>query len=195
MCHSITFSEHILCDLIREGQGDAPSFECFAFRPNLLLVAGGKQPSTAITPESDPDGAQQTSQETLRWKDQWFLAYAKQQLQFYADHVFYDMKFHLCLTTQQRRQLLTDTDQYFASLAEIVYQSGKPFEGKVALLAMGADHLHIYITSTPHDPFEIIVRHILTVVEQKCVERFPELSSSPGKPIFNQRYFVETIGR
>lgn len=195
LCHRIAFSEHILCDLIREGHDEVRPFECLAFRPNLLLIAGRRQISTAITPESEFEEAQHTSQETLRWKDKWFLAYAKQQLQFYADHVFYAMKFHLCLTTQHRRQLFTDTDEYFASLAEIVYQSGEPFEGNVALLAMGADHLHIYINLTPNDAFEDIARHILTVTEQRCFERFPELSSSPGEPIFNHRYFVETIGR
>ncbi len=40
--------------------------------------------------------------------------------------MFSQIKFHLCLTTQYRRQLLADADQSFGSLAEIVYQSGEP---------------------------------------------------------------------
>lgn len=195
LCHRIAFSEHILCDLVREGHDGVCPFECFAFRPNLLLVAREKQLSTAITPKFESDETRQSSQETQRWKDKWFLAYAKQQLDFYTDHVFYEVKFHLCLTTRHRRQLLDDTDQYFASLAELVYQSGKSFGGNVALLAMGADHLHIYMNFTSNDAFEEIARHILTATEQGCFERFPEWCSSPGELIFNHRYFVETIGR
>lgn len=192
LCCMISFSEHILCDLIREGHDDAQAFECQAFRPNLSLVVGGKPTSP---PKPEPEDTQESSAETLRWKDKWFLAYAKQQLQFYPDQIIYDLKFHLCLTTQHRRQVLADTDQYFASLAEVVHQSGDPFEWNGALLAMGADHLHIYINSTPDDVLEDIVLHLLKVTEQGCAERFTELYPSPDVPLFNDRYFIETIGR
>ena len=153
-------------------------------------------PSTTSTPEAGTGRhVQQASPETLRWKDKWFLAYAKQQLQFYPEQIIYDLKFHLCLTTKHRRQLLADTDQYFASLAEVVHHSSDRFEWNVALLAMGADHLHIYINSTPDDVLEDIVRQIMTATEQGSAERFPELYSSPKEPLFNDRYFIETIGR
>lgn len=194
LCCMIAFSEHILCDLLREGHDETQTFECQAFRPNLSLVVGGK-PDSAILTEPEVDDTSQTSPQTQRWKDKWFLAYAKQQLQFYPDQIIYELKFHLCLTTQLRRQLLADTDQYFASLAEVVHQSSDQFEWNAALLAMGADHLHIYINSTPDDVLEDIVRQILTVTEQGSAERFPELYSSPAEPLFNDRYFIETIGR
>lgn len=190
ICRDISFAEHLLCELTREDQKALPEFECAAFRPNLMLVGSEALPYQEHAQDKETEIPHDIMQSA---KVKWFLAFAKQQLEFHPDEVVYDIKFHLCLATKYRKPLFSGIERYFNNIAEVVQQSGDFFEGSVYFLGMGADHLHIYIDSTPDYAVEELVNNILPTIEKGFLDIISEVSSV-REPFFNKVYFIETLG-
>src|SRR5881397_1146776 len=77
-CRDVQFPEQVLCDLVREGQSEKYPFRCAAFRPALSVVQHDHTEARHME-EGSADTVHRSP------KDQWFRAYAVQQLSLHPD--------------------------------------------------------------------------------------------------------------
>jgi hypothetical protein len=77
-CRDVQFPEQVLCDLVRDNDGDEQPFHCEAFRPRLSVVPHD---------ETDTSPPENVSEDTgsMSPQDKWFRAYAVQQLEVDPD--------------------------------------------------------------------------------------------------------------
>jgi len=184
-CSDVQFPEQVLCDLVRDNDGDEQAFHCAAFRPTLSVV---HHDETEVSPMED------VSENTVSMspKDKWFRAYAVQQLGMNPDLIVCTLRYHVVFSTRQRVNVFArENDE---PMADLVRQAAIPFEQtKVQVLWLASDHMHLYIDASPDYPLDEIVDAIMEYVEHEMANLLPELKHS-NQPLWKRAYFAEGIG-
>src|SRR5215831_14865562 len=118
-CDDVQFPEQVLCDLVRDNDGNEQAFHCEAFRPTLSVV---HHDETEVSPMED------VSENTVSMspKDKWFRAYAVQQLSLHPDLMFFSIRYHVVLSTRQRTNVFSS--EHRESIADLVRQAALPFD-------------------------------------------------------------------
>jgi REP element-mobilizing transposase RayT len=184
-CSDVQFPEQVLCDLVRDNDGDEQAFHCAAFRPTLSVV---HHDETEVSPMED------VSENTVSMspKDKWFRAYAVQQLGMNPDLIVCTLRYHVVFSTRQRVNVFAR--EHDEPMADLVRQAAIPFEQtKVQVLWLASDHMHLYIDASPDYPLDEIVDAIMKYVEHEVANLLPELKHS-NQPLWKRAYFAEGIG-
>jgi REP element-mobilizing transposase RayT len=185
MCSDLPFPEQMLCTLVRDAMRDEDSFECHAFRPKLSVVNDDNTEQSQTEEASEDIGS--TSQ-----KEKWFKAYAVQQLEMNPDLIYAKLRFHVVVSTTQRRKLFSH--QHADQISEILHHAEFPFENTtIHLLCLASDHIHLYIDSSPDYSLDEIVNAVMTYSEQAIPVHLPELQQS-SELLWERTYFSEGIG-
>jgi REP element-mobilizing transposase RayT len=125
-------------------------------------------------------------------KDQWFRAYAVQQLSLHPDLVDFTIRYHVVFSTRQRINVFSS--EHGKRMADLVRQAASPFEQTTAhLLWLASDHMHLYIDATPDYSLDEIVHAIREYLEHEMVHLFPALKHN-NQPCWERAYFAEGIG-
>ena len=187
LCLHLEFKEHILCDLTRIAQ-KGKAFQCTAFRP-LLSLAGERNDDSDTATITDL-----VKQEHVSDKVKWFLAYAQQQLQRRPEQIYSNLKYHICMVTPKRQKLFSDTERYIEIIANCL-RDKSDVKGiiRANLLGLGADHIHIYLESTPDHSVDSLVVTMRKKLESTMCISFPELKKREGT-IWENFYYIGTIG-
>lgn len=187
LCSHLEFKEHILCDLTRIAQKGKKVFQCAAFKPLLSLV--GKMNDKSDTP-TITDGAEQRHESD---KVKWFLAHAQQQLQRSPEQIYFNLKYHICMVTPKRQKIFTDTERYIEIIADCLKDMQPGVKGiiKTNVLWLGADHVHIFLESTPDHSVDKLVVTMREKLESTICISFPELKKGT---IWEKCYYSGTIG-
>ncbi len=181
-CRDYAFKESILCDLLR-AEHRSCEIECSAFRHNLSVVGEiNKQQND----ESDKHRIELTD------KHKYLTAYAIQQWKYDDSKVFCDLNYHLCILASNRNRLFQKVANYNEKLSAIFDKAGDEFEGRVSLICVGPDHIHLYINSSPNYSADDIARLIIAYLESAMKSGFQEIFKD-CKMIFQKAYFIETI--
>jgi REP element-mobilizing transposase RayT len=184
-CDDVQFPEHVLCDLVREGQSEKQPFRCTAFRPAMSVVQHD---------QTDPSPTEEGSEDTVNMspKDKWFRAYAVQQLSLHPDLIDFTIRYHVVLSTRQRTNVFAS--EHREQIADMVRQAALPFEQTTAhVVWLASDHLHLYIDSSPDYSLDEIVHAIREYLEREMANLFPALPPS-NQPVWARAYFAESIG-
>ena len=184
-CSDAHFPEEILCDLVRDHDGDEQAFQCAAFRPALSVL---QHDQTDTSPTED------VSENTIGIspKDKWFRAYAVQQLSRNPDLIDFTIRYHVVLSTRQRTNVFSR--EHGEPMADLVRQAAFPFEQTTAhVLWLASDHMHLYIDATPDYALDEIVHAIMDDLEREMAHLFPALPHS-HQPVWERAYFAEGIG-
>jgi len=184
-CRDVQVPEEILCDLVRDNDGDEQAFHCEAFRPTLSVVP--QDHTEALhTEESRADTM------SMSPKDKWFRAYAVQQLSLNPDLISCTLRYHVVFSTRQRVPCFSS--QHDEPMADLVRQAAFPFEQtKVHVLWLASDHMHLYIDASPDYPLDEIVDAIMEYVEHEMTNLLPDLQHT-DQPLWERAYFAEGIG-
>ena len=175
----------MLCDLVRDNDGDEQVFHCAAFRPTLSVVHHDH--TEAAHTEEVPEKTVSMSP-----KDKWFRAYAVQQLSLNPDLIAFTIRYHVVLSTSQRVQCFSS--EHSEPMADLVRQAALPFEQTTAhVLWLASDHLHLYIDASPEYALDEIVHAIRAHLEHAMMHLFPALQPS-NQPGWERAYFAEGIG-
>lgn len=189
LCCHLEFKEHILCELTRIAQKGKEAFQCAAFNPLLSIVGEGnnKLDDVTITDKVEQGHASD--------KVKWFLAYAQQQLQKNPEQIYYNLKYHICMVTPKRQKLFTDTERYIEIIADCLRDMKSYVKDIIAIniLWLGADHIHIYLESTPDHSVDKLVATMRKKLESTICISFPELKKRKGT-IWENCYYSGTIG-
>jgi REP element-mobilizing transposase RayT len=184
-CADVQFPEQVLCDLVREDQSEKQPFRCAAFRPALSVVRHDE-----IEASPAEEGSADTG--SMSPKDQWFRAYAVQQLSLSPDLVDFTIRYHVVLSTRQRTNVFSS--EHRESIADLVRQAAVPFGQTTAhALWLASDHLHLYIDATPDYALDEIVHAIREHLEHAMTRLLPALQHS-HQPVWERAYFAEGIG-
>src|SRR5215831_12869118 len=184
-CSDVQFPEQVLCDLVRDNDGDEQAFHCAAFRPTLSVV---HHDETEVSPMED------VSENTVSMspKDKWFRAYAVQQLGMNPDLIVCTLRYHVVFSTRQRVNVFAR--EHDEPMADLVRQAAIPFEQtKVQVLWLASDHMHLYIDASPDYALDEIVDAIMEYVEHEMANLLPALKHS-NQPLWKRAYFAEGIG-
>ncbi len=183
LCRNYVFQENILCDLLRSDQGGSVEIECFAFKPDLSVVGEVKQIHEVV---KDSDKEMELSD-----RQKWLKSYALQQWKFDSDKIFSNLNFHVCLLTKKRERVFGGVTDKLTEISSIFSNSGELFNGKVSLLCVGLDHIHLHIDSPPDYSADEVVRKIIAFSESALKNEC--LGLLERKEIFWKTYFIETI--
>jgi REP element-mobilizing transposase RayT len=183
-CRDYVFHENILCDLLRSEQDSDREVKCFAFRPNLSVIGETKQ-----NQDVDKDCNIDTK---LSNRQKWLKAYSLQQLKFDPDLIFSNLNYHVCLVTNKRERLLKQVMDKLVEISAMYCDAGDQFNGKVSFLCAGFDHIHLHIESPPDHSADEVVNKIIAFSESAMKNQFSEFFI--GKTIFQETYFIESIG-
>ena len=118
-CRDVQFPEAMVCDLVRDNDGDEQTFHCAAFRPTLSVIHHDH--TEVAHTEEVPENTVSISQ-----KDKWFQAYAVQQLGINPDLSACTIRYHIVFTTRQRINVFAS--EHGEPMADLVRQAALPFE-------------------------------------------------------------------
>ena len=184
-CDDVQFPEEMLCDLVRDNNGDEHAFHCEAFRPTLSVV--NHDQTEAAHAEEVSDNTRGLSQ-----KDKWFQAYAVQQLGAEPDLIYANIQYHVVFSTRQRVKLCSS--EHAGQIPDILRQAALPFdETTISLLCLSPDHIHLYIAASPDYALDEIVQAIREHLDQAMMHLFPTLQHSHPS-CWERAYFAEGIG-
>jgi REP element-mobilizing transposase RayT len=184
-CRDVQFSEEILCDLVRDHDGDEQTFHCAAFRPTFSVVQHDET-------EASPTEEVNEDVVSMSPKDKWFRAYAVQQLGVDPDLIYANIQYHVVFSTRQRVSVFSSA--HGEQIADLVRQAALPFEQTtVHVVWLASDHLHLYIDASPDYALDEIVHAIRERLEQVMPPLSPALQPS-NQPIWERAYFAEGIG-
>lgn len=184
-CRDVQCPEAILCDLVRDHDGDEQAFHCNAFRPTLSVVHHDETDTSPLE-----EGRETTV--SLSSKEKWFRAYAVQQLGINPDLIALTIRDHVVLSTRQRTHVLTR--EHREPMADLVRQATLPLEQTIAhVLWLASDHIHLYIDASPEYALDEIVHAIRAHLEHAMTHLLPALQSN-AQPVWAQAYFAEGIG-
>jgi REP element-mobilizing transposase RayT len=184
-CADVQFPEQVLCDLVREGQSEKQPFRCAAFRPAVSVVQQDHTEARHL---------EEVSADTVNMspKDQWFRAYAVQQLSLHPDLIDFTIRYHVVLSTRQRTNVFSR--EHREQIADMVRQAALSFEQMTLdVLWLASDHMHLYIDATPDYSLDEIVHAIREYLEHAVTHLLPELQHS-HQPVWERAYFAEGIG-
>jgi hypothetical protein len=117
-CRDIQFPEAMLCDLVQDNAGDEQPFHCDAFRPTLSVVHHDETDTSPMEEDSETTGS-------MSPKDQWFRAYAVQQLGGDPDLIYANIQYHVVFSTRQRTNVFSR--EHGEPMADLVRQTALPF--------------------------------------------------------------------
>jgi len=191
VCHDQAMSESYLCDITRSSSS-TQSFICHAFRPNLTLV--GKQDEKA------PEIASCQNKQTYFANVVRLIGSGQcagggcgnpgcQPVSNGAAD-----KYHVVWTVRQRKPVFAASNMYVSFLHDIFLSCGQLMAGKVYLLWLAADHLHLYLESTGWESEHEIVEDLQGLVHDALMQEFPALRKEYEKTLIWERdFFLEKI--
>lgn len=184
-CADVQFPEALLCDLVRDNDGDEQAFHCEAFRPTLSVV---HHDEIAASPVEEVRG----DTENMSPQDKWFRAYAVQQLEINPDLIAFTIRYHVVFNTRQRGNVFAR--EHGEPMADLVRQAALPFEHTtVHVVWLASDHMHLYIDASPDYALDEIVHAIREYLDHAMTHLFPALKHN-NQPCWERAYFVEGIG-
>lgn len=193
VCRDQAMGESFLCMIARQSTGAAP-FACEAFRPNLSIV-GKSGPRAAIEVcqdketyfndvvrlvSSGPCGGKGCTRPSCHGGEA-----ARGEVD----------RFHVVWVVHQRKPLFADSSRFVSFLHDVFLSCGHLMSGKVLLLWLAPDHLHLYIESSPRENVNDLVDDLQGLIHDTLLQEFDDLRKLYGKKqIWEHEFFVEQIG-
>jgi len=191
VCQDQAMFESYLCEITRRSSY-SQSFACHAFRPNLTLV--GKQ------------------EEKVRE-----IAVCQDKQTYFANVVRLigaghcaggcggsecrppaggsaTEKYHVVWSVRQRKAIFAASSRYVSFLHDVFLSCGRLMDGKVYLLWLAPDHLHLYLECAEWEHENEIVEDLQGLVHDALMHEFSDLRNEYEKTmIWDRDFFLEKI--
>lgn len=191
VCHDQALFESYLCDIARSSSS-AQSFICHAFRPNLTLV-GRQEEKTAE--KAVCQNKQTYFANVVRLMGSGQCAgggCGNQGCQPESNGAA--EKYHVVLSVRQRKPVFAASNMYVSFLHDVFLSCGHLMAGKVFLLWLAPDHLHLYLECAGWESENEIVEDLQGLVHDALMQEFPGLRKDYEKTlIWDRDFFLEKI--
>ncbi len=195
VCRELDFSEIHLCDLNRKGR-DPDHFRCHTFRPDLRLV-GAKSLSVhpALSVIRDRKEYFREVLKLLKGSGQCGRksgCVACQNDDSISSRL--NKKFHVVWLTTDRKPIFLQSSSYIRFFHDALLTCGALINGKVVLIWLAPDHLHLYLELSEDDSVMDVVEDIQLLVQDALIAEFDQLQSVETEAsLFNKEFFIETL--
>ncbi len=184
LCRGCAFDENILCNLL-QAEHQSYKVECQAFQPNLSAVDKANIKHDVAEPENH--------EAKLTDHQKWLKTYAIQQWKYDDSQIFCDLQYHLCLLANNRNTSIMKLNESIEVVTTILDEAGEKFGGKISLLCIGADHMHLHVNSSPDHSADEVIQIVISILEIEMKSAFQEAFRNQDK-IFLNKYFIESAG-
>lgn len=192
VCRDQAMAESYLCELARSASSPR-SFLCHAFRPNLTLVGKGE--------ESPPEPAACLNKQAY-FAEAVRLICAGQcsgglcgspGCQPSASNGAASV-YHVVWSVRQRKPVFAASSLYVSFLHDVFLSCGQLMAGKVYLIWLAADHLHLYLECSGWESEQEIIEDLQGLVHDALMQEFPALRKDYEKTLIWERdFFLEKI--
>lgn len=184
-CEKLEFNEEILCSIASHGTENDGYLDCGAFKPKISIV------TSANHSHIDRSESETLS---LSKKDNWLVAYSKQQLQLNPDKINFKLQFHLCLISKSRNVIFLDLSEHLEKVNNIFSEISSSFDNtQIEVLWVGADHIHLYVNTIPDYALDEIASKLICQSEKEIISTFQK-TLNKSSFAWEKGYFAETIG-
>ncbi len=191
ICMDQGITESFLCDLLREG-ADLTSFDCHSFRPYLTLVGKKEKSSGSLSVCQDKKGYFNDVVQMISSGRCAGGGCGGGQCGSDNKKIPGSKKYHVVWSIHQRNPLFAKSERYVSYLHDVLLSCGRLLKGKVLLLWLAPDHLHLYVEFAGSDPIEEVVDDLQELVHDALTEEFHEFANV-GSMIWEKDFFLEEI--
>jgi putative transposase len=105
----------------------------------------------------------------------------------------YQIGYHIVFCTKYRARVLSGKVAH--ELERILYAIAKEYGFEVRHLALGEDHVHVFISAPPHVSISFIVKWVKGITARKIFVKHPELKRKLHRGhLWNPSYYAGTVG-
>jgi len=192
ICQDQGMNESFLCQLRRNG-ADFSSFQCHAFRPYLTLVGKGLRKSDSLSICQDKKGYFSEVVQMISSGGCSGGGCGGGQCGSGNKSVPGSRKYHVVWGVHQRNPLFAKSDRYVSYLHDVLLSCGKLLKGRVLLLWLAPDHLHIYLEYAEKNSISEVVEDLQGLVHDALIEKFNEFVGEGKTKIWENDFFFEEI--
>lgn len=192
-CQDLKFSEQIFCEIHRDNSSDESDLICKAFKPNLT-IANNQTSAENPPPEAEKELISHDigMSAKVRWLDKKLEGRTSNSQEAPDDdEVIHELKYHFCILTRDREKLFPFPQRTHMNIAGMVSESSIGVGLPMQCLAVGEDHIHVFVRGNPDYSLNDIAYAIIENVERQLDKHAGNRSATQ---IFLRDYFAETIG-
>lgn len=191
ICRDQAMRESYLCDITRNAFSGG-SFICHAFRPNLTLV-GSNVGKISDFPVSQDKQSYFTDVVNMISSGHCAGGVCN-KMSCGATHNGLPDKYHVVWSVRNRKPLFSASNLYISFLHDIFLSCGQLMAGKVLMLWLASDHLHLYLECTGWESEYEIVEDLQGLVHDALMQEFSSLKKDYEKTLIWERdFFLEKI--
>ena len=155
------------------------------FKPKISLVSSANHSHIDSSKLETP---------ALTNKDNWLVAYSKQELQLNPDEIHFKLQFHLCLISKNRNVIFSRPSDYLEGINNIFSEISSSLDNtQVDVLWVSTDHIHFYVNTIPDYALDEIASKLICISEKDIISTFTEINNISNFA-WEKGYFAETIG-
>ena len=195
-CQELEFDETVLCDLNRSVQ-NPHEFNCHAFQPVLKLTKPSQEMISDISDDFKRRPRRQSFLKLLRSdKIKYQRALFLQKLLQEPDGEYFELQYHFAWNVIERRPVFRSGKDYFDFVYDTFSECSELVGGYATLCWLSPDHVHVYVESDVMHSAEGIVQEMKQYSGKAILSEFNNIKAmlEPGQEIWDEAYFVETIG-
>lgn len=193
VCHDLGFREALLCDVNRRGCSDG-AFRCHAFKPDLKLLGGSSSLKHHCLPViCDRKAYFRNVVQMVHGPDECDGKGMCQscQVSFSSSPV---RAFHVVWLTVDRQPFFSRVETYIPFFHDALLTCGALINGKVILVWLAPDHLHLYVELDMENPVEDVVEDIQFLVQDALIEEYDCFKGREAEAlIWNKEFFIEPV--
>ncbi len=191
ICRDQAMRESYLCDMVRSSFSGG-SFICHAFRPHLTLV-GRKEGEKMKFPVCQDKHTYFANAVRMIGAGHCAGGVCSKTGCRNTDNGLAE-KFHVVWAVRHRKPLFSASNIFISFLHDIFISCGQLMAGKVYLLWLAPDHLHLYLECAAWESEYEIVEDLQGLVHDALMQEFPFLKKEYEKTLIWERdFFLEKI--
>lgn len=187
-CNEYAFHENVLCDLIRITQKEK-TFECDCFQPQLAMI------------DSSGHTHYQQSKNRIKGKsiDEIIAAYSISRPEWFTEKAVEEylndrrslvwLRCHFVFVTNRRNNFF-HAEHHFHKLFALLQECGPEIGGRVFLLWLSSDHVHLLVEPDEHHSLETVAT---LLKEKSSTKKFDFIHPHGEEELWNEEYFVESV--
>ena len=107
-----------------------------------------------------------------------------------------NLKFHFAWNVSERRPLFFPENDFAGFVHDTFIRCSDLVGGFSSLIWLAPDHVHLYVESDGVQSPETLLKRIKEFSEKEILSEFPDLKEEfdPGMGLWDEAYFVETVG-
>ncbi|MFZ5766937.1 MAG: transposase [Thermodesulfobacteriota bacterium] len=191
VCRDQAMSESFLCEIVRRAAG-TDELTCAAFRPHLTIV-GKNSPVVDLDVCQDKDRYFEDVVARINSGRCGGKGCARPGCNG-TGMLVARARFHVVWVVRHRQPVFADSGRFVPFLHDAFLSCARLMAGRVLLLWLAADHLHLYVETSPKEQVLEILDDLQGLIQDAVEEQWEEVRRCfTGKRMWEREFFLERI--